>query len=61
MEVLKLILDIISSAAMFFFGAAMIWAGVYNIKEHIASKWFSTVAISEGICAIVLVVITWFW
>lgn len=61
MEVLRLILNIISSAAMFLFGAVMIWAGIYNIKKHIESKWFSTIAIITGTGAIVLVVTTWFW
>ena len=61
MEILKLILNILSSAAMLSFGAVMIWAGVYNIKKHIESKWFSTMAISTGTGAIALVVTTWFW
>ena len=61
MEILRLCMRIISSIGMSFFGIMMIWIGIYNIKKHIESKWFSTMTIATGTCAIILVVIAWFW
>lgn len=61
MEVLKLILKIISSAIMLFYGIGMIIAGVNEIKNKVVSKWLSILMICNGVLCIGMSVDFWLW
>ena len=61
MDILKLIIKIISSAIMLFYGTGMIVVGVNEIKNKVVSKLLSILMICNGVLCIGMSVDFWLW